>query len=161
MPSRDYCVGLISGVVNPDPSEKNPPREQPVPEQAPPIPRAVLVPELEQPLISDHERRLSLYNRLCFYYIEIRRPYRLRDFFEILELQVQIERRVEAALVHDGVDPGALFAYRNHIRQYLLGEARSPRPYLYYLRQIEENGTRASVPYLRVQRARRNLNLLF
>lgn len=59
MPSRDYCVGLISGVVNPDPSEKNPPREQPVPEQAPPIPRAVLVPELEQPLISDHERHTS------------------------------------------------------------------------------------------------------
>nr|WMB96610.1 ribosomal protein L2 [Solanum melongena]WMB96749.1 hypothetical protein [Solanum melongena] len=132
----------------------------PEPEVAP-IPRAVLVPELEHPLIPDIQRRAELQHRLSFYFIGRNEPRHLPLFLAILEKQFVLEKRVEAGLVREGFPPQIVLARRSEIRSLLFnhptrgGAALSENTLNRYLAQGERVGTQQSVPYLRVLRAAR------
>lgn len=80
----------------------------------------------------------------------------------IIDAQVIVERHVEAALVHDGFHPHSILARYVEIRGLLhspQGELLSERTYHSYVTQIEEHGTRQSVPYRRIRRAIQNADL--
>ncbi|CDP17418.1 unnamed protein product [Coffea canephora] len=139
------------------------PREETPP--PPPIPRAVLVPELVQPLLPDNLRMVELQQRLSIYFIGRHDRAHLPQFLGILEKQMLLEKRIEAALVRDGYAPDSIFAKRGEIRGIVLnhptrGVALSESTLNRYLSQIERDGTRLSTPYSRVMRAIGNLNLL-
>jgi hypothetical protein len=87
-------------------------------------------------------------------------------FLGILEKQLDIETKVEAALVYDGYDPRRILANMPEIRGVLFnhptrGMALSERTLDRYLREINESGTRHSTPYLRIvgEIHRENLSL--
>lgn len=131
------------------------------PEGAPPpdpeIAQAVLVPILEQPWMPDHARRMELFNRLAVHFVG--RHHELSAFLSLLEKQMQLEKKIEAALVHDGVNPINIKNGRHQIRGvvfYPRGTALSERTLNAYFSQIERNGTRQSVPFQRLLRALRN-----
>lgn len=72
-----------------------------------------------------------------------------------------MEKRVEAALVRDGVPPHIVLAWRSEIRGLLFnhptrGGALSENTLNRYLGQVDREGTRQSQPYLRLVRAIRN-----
>jgi len=154
----DAGRGSPSGPFYPPGREAQP--HIPEPEVAP-IPRAVLVPELERPLLPDIQRRAELQHRLSFYFIGRNEPRHLPLFLGILEKQFLLEKRVEAALVGDGFPPQIVLARRSEIRNLLFnhptrgGAALSENTLNRYLGQVERDGTQQSVPYLRVLRAAR------
>ncbi|KAK4364411.1 hypothetical protein RND71_015769 [Anisodus tanguticus] len=96
----DAGKGSSSGPLDLSPTREPEPRLS-EPEVAP-IPRFVLVPELEQPLLTNIQRREELQQRLAFYFIGKNERRHLPLFLGILEKQVLLEKRVEAALVRDG-----------------------------------------------------------
>ncbi|KAH0670341.1 hypothetical protein KY285_024930 [Solanum tuberosum] len=112
----DAGRGSPSGPFYPPGREAQP--HIPEPEVAP-IPRAVLVPELERPLLPDIQRRAELQHRLSFYFIGRNEPRHLPLFLGILEKQFLLEKRVEAALVGDGFPPQIVLARRSEIRNLL------------------------------------------
>lgn len=154
----DAGRGSPSGPFYPPGREAQP--HIPEPEVAP-IPRAVLVPEFERPLLPDIQRRAELQHRLSFYFIGRNEPRHLPLFLGILEKQFLLEKRVEAALVGDGFPPQIVLARRSEIRNLLFnhptrgGAALSENTLNRYLGQVERDGTQQSVPYLRVLRAAR------
>lgn len=130
---------------------------------APAIALPVEIPELEQPLIPDLERDRELYDRLLFLSVGQEQNNDLHRIVEIVRLQSMIERRVEAALVHDGFDPQSLIFNRHRIRGFIFyprGYAFSIETYRSYLNQISRLGTRETRLYQRVWRAIRNYDLL-
>ncbi|KAJ8551025.1 hypothetical protein K7X08_000395 [Anisodus acutangulus] len=96
----DAGRGSSSGPLDLSPASE-PELRHPEPEVAP-IPRAVLVSELEQPLLTDIQRRAELQQRLAFYFIRKNERMNLLLFLRILEKQVLLEKMVEAALVRNG-----------------------------------------------------------
>lgn len=73
---------------------------------------------------------------------------------------MRIEKSVEAALVHDGFDPGDVLNGRHQIRGIVLYPRGTPLgTYQSNYRNIEELGTRGSLPYRRVLRGIRQYDL--
>ncbi len=69
---------------------------------------------------------------------------------------MELEKRIEAALVHDGFAPLRLLAKRHEIRGILFNHptrslALSEGTIKRYLSKIERNGTRNSLPYLYIR----------
>jgi len=158
-PYISYCDGGQSAFT---PSPSPPPGEEPaLPQEAPPIPQQVLVPELPNPLIPDMERRQELYRRSLIH--GFFRPDRtLRESMQVVEYQLQIERWVEAALVGDGFAPASILYNLNLIRGFIFypfGDLLTEQTYARYVAQIESNGTRESLPYRRVRRAISNYEI--
>jgi len=126
-----------------------------------PVPRAILVPELEHPLLSDRQRRAELQTRLAFFFQERNEARHLPIYLGILDKQFLVEKRVEAALVQDGFSPQMLSRRKWEIRSILfshptrVGTAIAENTLNRYLAQMEREGTRQSLPYLRVIRASR------
>ena len=124
------------------------------------------IPQLEPPLITDHERFRELYQRFHMTSISGRTEITdLPDFTGRLERAVMIERMIEAALVFDGYDPNRIreritkireLLFNHPTRVLLLSEHTLDR----YLNEIQMNGTRQSVPYQRLVNAIRNSNLI-
>ena len=77
------------------------PEGAPLPD--PEIAQAVLVPILEQPLMPDHTRRMELFDRLAVHFVG--RHHEVSAFFSVLEKRMLLEKKIETALVHDGVNP--------------------------------------------------------
>ena len=131
-----------------------------IPEEAPaPAPR-VVIPRLEHPLLADALRMGELYRR--FLVNSFGRTYTLSTLMEVLDCQMRIEKSVEAALVHDGFDPGDVLNRRHQIRGIVLyprGTPLSLSTYISHYRNIEEFGTRGSLPYRRVLRGIRQYDL--
>ncbi|OVA01197.1 hypothetical protein BVC80_721g1 [Macleaya cordata] len=122
------------------------------------------VPQLDQPLMSDDYRRVELFRRLSLYFIGRNDAAHLPQVLGILEKQMLLEKKIEAALVHDGYNPLRIFEARHEIRGILFNHptrtlALSESTLDRYLGQIARNGTRQSVPYGRVVRAIRNYDL--
>lgn len=112
------------------------------------------VPRLDQPLMADAYRSVELQQRLSVHFIGRHDAAHLRPFLAILEKQMLLETRIEAALVADGYDPLSILDRRHQIRGILFnhptrGMALSERTLNGYLAQIERNGTRQSIPYIR------------
>lgn len=75
---------------------------------------------------------------------------------------MQLEKKIEAALVLDGINPINILNERHQIRGivfYPRGTALSERTLNTYLSQIERSGTRQSLPYQRILRSLRNYDL--
>lgn len=81
---------------------------------------------------------------------------------DVVEMQMEIEKRVEAALVGGGFPPELIKNRMNNIRGFLFyprGTALSPQTYQTHLLNIETRGTLLSVPYQRVEKAIRNFQI--
>lgn len=119
-----------------------------------------VIPELEPPLLDDNSRREELAARLGANWWGFAYNERILDSF--VRSQLSIERHVEAALVADGYSPQVVFERRHMIRGFLFypeGHALREDTYAGYLSQIDNFGTRQSVPYKRVIRSVRNSHL--
>ena len=162
------------GVQPPAPSDPTPtlvpvvpetgmPQDAPGHEILPPVPPEI--PRLEPPLITDRQRFIELQERFHIYYLGRNEISNLAEFAGRLERAVPIERNIEAALVFDGYHPDRIRLRINEIRGILFTHPTrvlllSEHTLDGYLNEIQTNGTRQSVPYLRVVRAIRNSNLL-
>lgn len=152
-----YCENALSPPLSPIQL----PEQPGTPPQALPVaPPPVVIPELIQPLLSDEARRDELYHRHSL--LNIGGNDNLRRMVSIIDSQARVERYVEAALVDDGYSPHSILSKYPQIRGLLhspQGELLQPRTYSGYITQIEQNGTRESVPYRRIMRAIRNYDL--
>lgn len=157
--SNSPAVGL-GFHFNPEGSpETGVPQGAPMPIEIPPE-----IPQLNQPLMLDDYRRVELQRRLSVYFIGRHDAAHLPQFLGILETQMQLEKKIEAALVHDGYHPLRVFQSRHEIRGILFNHptraiALSERTLTGYLSEINRNGTRQSIPYSRVVRAILNFDL--
>jgi len=127
-------------------------------EGVPPIPPDI--PVLEQPLIHDELRRVQLYNRLGPH--SFVREFNLRTLVDIVYQQAEVEKKIEAALVLDGIPPIRVLNELNRLRAVLFyprGTPLSPATLARYIQQISQSGTRQSIPYRRVIRAIQNYEL--
>jgi len=119
-----------------------------------------VIPELEPPLLDENTRRAELAGRLRANFLGIAYNERILDYF--VRTQLPIERHIEAALVADGYSPQVVFEKRHKIRGFIFypnGYALSQDAYAGHLTQIENFGTRQSVPYRRIRTAVRNSHL--
>lgn len=157
-PSVAYCEG--GNVFSPPPSPVQLPEEPLTPPEEPPVPQPVVIPQLDQPLISDETRRSLLYTRCLL--LNLGGNDDLRRMLSIIDAQVIVERYVEAALVDDGFNSHSILSKYRDIRGFIhspQGELLSARTYDSYVTQIREHGTRESVPYRRIMRAIQNYDL--
>lgn len=132
-------------------------------EEAPPQDHLFFVPDipvLEQPLLSDELRRAQLYNRLAPHsLVQELSPQRIVD---LVYQQAEVEKKIEASLILDGIHPMRFFYELNRLRGvifYPRGTPVSPATLARYIREIAQSGTRQSIPYRRVYRAIRNYEL--
>lgn len=119
-----------------------------------------VIPELNPPLIHDNIRRQELNERLGIHWMGMFFNLEIRDSF--VQTQLQIEKHIEGALVADGYPQDSLLEKRHQIRGFLFypkGTALSESTYVDYLQQIQNNGTRQSVPYRRILKALQNYDL--
>ena len=153
--------GIPSPVPNLHPEV---PPDTGVPQGAPvQIPVPPEIPQLEEPLMSVEDRWKELQLRLSLYFLGRNSWSDVGPFVRILERQVPIETKIEAALVDDGYNREDIHQKRFEIRGILFNRgvnALSERTLDEYLDQIERNGTRQSTPYRNVSRAIQNLDLI-
>lgn len=110
--------------------------------------------------LSDLERRKELYRRSLVPSIGKNLPVESID--RMINAQLLIEKRVEAALVEDGFSPLNIISKRNEIRGIMFspqGETLSLHTYQYYVTRLEETGTRSTIPYKRIIREVTRANL--
>lgn len=109
------------------------------------------VPQLYRPLMGDAFRTRELHLRLGLYFMG-RNTWRDNCvLLGILEKQVLVEKKIEAALVHDGYNPISVVIKRHEIRTILFNHPTrasvlSERTLDSFLDQIARNGTRQSIP---------------
>lgn len=128
-------IGSSEGSVN-----------QPVPNSSEPA--APLNPEVDQPA---GDRRLELTDRL--HINTVGRSYTPEQLESILETQLQIERKMEQALLSDGYSQEELSAKRHQIRGVLFyprGTTLSSDTYKKYLSDMETYGVHRTNPYRRL-----------
>ena len=120
-----------------------------------------VIPELEPPLLDDNTRRAELAGRLRTNWWGVAYTETILDSF--LQSQFKIDKYIEAAIVEDGYSRQVIFLRRHQIRGFLFyprGRALSEDVYADYMTQIENLGTRQSVPYRRIITAVQNSHLL-
>nr|YP_010127595.1 hypothetical protein KQ602_mgp05 [Bougainvillea spectabilis]QPP04919.1 hypothetical protein [Bougainvillea spectabilis] len=118
------------------------------------------IPVLEQPLIFDEVRRVELYHRLAPH--SFVQELRLKTIVDLVYQQAEVEKKIEATLVRDGIPRMRVLFELNRLRGVLFypqGTPLSPATLARYLREIAQSGTRQSTPYRRVYRAIRNYEL--
>ncbi|CAK8531984.1 unnamed protein product [Lathyrus sativus] len=127
--------------------------------EVPPAPPEV-PPVLAQQIIPDLQREGELYSRLLVNTFGENPT--LRRISETISIQTRIERLIESALVHSGVNPTRIFENRHRIRGiifYHRGRALSVRQYRSHLRSIYRLGTRDTRAFQRLMTAVRNYDL--
>jgi F-type H+-transporting ATPase subunit alpha len=126
----------------------------------PPVPPAAPIPE---PLLADQVRDSILYQRYLTLGLGVGDPGDLGRMVTIITSQALVEINIERALLQDGWSAGSILAHYTDIRGIIhtpQGRLLSPRTYGSYVAQINEQGTRRSVPYQRIARALNNFDLL-
>ncbi|KAG8362773.1 hypothetical protein BUALT_BualtUnG0042400 [Buddleja alternifolia] len=117
----------------------------------------------DPPLLPDVLRERELASRLNLSFIGRHSWADMRQFVSMVTKQTLIEKRVEAALVQDGFRPENILSQRHIMRGILFFNARgmafSEPTFFSYLNKIQRDGTRASLPYVRVLRAIDNYDL--
>lgn len=120
-----------------------------------------MIPELHPPLLDDNTRRAELDERLRTNWYAY--AYTERNVDSFVRIQLQIDKHMEAALVEDGYSRQMVFEKRNKIRGFFLypkGRALDLDTYKGHLDQIENWGTRQSVPYRYIRRALTHYDLI-
>ncbi|XP_028802039.1 uncharacterized protein LOC114757204 [Neltuma alba] len=158
-----HCDAAGTGSFDfPSPPPAAEPPEAPIQgPQVPQQPPAPVIPQLEQPLLSDEARADVLYSRYGL--LNFGGDDGFRRMSSIISNQGFIERSIEAALVDDGFHPLSILHRYAEIRGILhspRGQLLSEPTYRTYVSQIREQGTRESVPYRRVIQAVRGSHLL-
>ncbi|KAM7249877.1 hypothetical protein ACFE04_019656 [Oxalis oulophora] len=118
------------------------------------------IPVLDQPLLPEIQIQDELYRR--FLVNTIGEFPSLERISETVRVQSQIERQVEAALVHHGFREESILMNRHLIRGFVFyhrGRALSPRTYRAYLNEISRLGTRDTRAFQRIIRAIQNSDL--
>jgi hypothetical protein len=135
-----------------------------VPPAAPEVlevpPAAPEVPVLLDALIPDPQREAELYSR--FWINTLGENPTLRRISDTISVQSEIDRLIEAALIHSGFNPTRVLRNRHRIRGivfYPRGRALSLRQYRYHLRSIYRLGTRDTRAFQRLMTAVRNYDL--
>ena len=143
-----------------DPAELRRELSQPpqVNEEGPPIEwgqdAVVFVPDipvLEQPLLHDDLRRTQLSNRLATHSFVQQLP--LNTIVDLVYQQAEVEKKIEACLILDGIPPMRFLYELNRLRGVLFyprGTPLSPATLARYIQEIAQSGTRQSIPYRRV-----------
>lgn len=105
-------------------------------------------------MLPDVLRERELASRLNLSFIGRHSWADMRQFVSMVTKQTLIEKRVEAALVQDGFRPENILSQRHIMRGILFFNARgmafSELTLNSYLNKIQRDGTRASLPYVRV-----------
>jgi hypothetical protein len=123
-------------------------------------PAAPEVPVFAQLIIPDPQREAELYSR--FLVNTIGENPTLRRITDTISVQNEIERLIEAALVHSGFNPTRILHNRHRIRGivfYPRGRALSLRQYRSHLQSIYRLGTRDTRAFQRLMTAVRNYDL--
>lgn len=149
---QDGWTSILGTSSSENPSEPSINQPQPAPEQPglDPIP----------PLLSDEERRDNLYHRYLL--LNLGGNDGLEPMSNILNAQIAVEKSIEEALVEDGFQPQSILQKYPQLRGLIhspQGQLLRERTYRSYMAQIQENGTRESVPYRRIMQAIRNFDL--
>jgi hypothetical protein len=137
----------------------SPSQEMPGSPPPAPIPPAVPIPE---PLLANQVRDRALYQRYLLLSLGEGGAGDLGRMVNIISTQAEIERRIEQALLEDGWSTRSILAHYTEIRGIIhspRGSLLSPPTYRAYLSQINEQGTRQSVPYRRILHALDHLDL--
>lgn len=111
-------------------------------------------------IIPDPQREAELYSR--FLVNTIGENPTLRRITDTISVQNEIERLIEAALVHSGFNPTRILHNRHRIRGivfYPRGRALSLRQYRSHLQSIYRLGTRDTRAFQRLMTAVRNYDL--
>lgn len=120
------------------------------------------IPVLEQPLIPDDLRLRQLLVRLSPH--SVVNQFSLQTIVDLVYQQAEVEKKIEASLILDGISPIHFFSELNDLRGFLFysrGYPISAATLARYLRQITRLGTRQSIPYRRVKRAILNYQLFW
>lgn len=108
------------------------------------------IPVLEEPLISDdHVRRVQLNQRLGPHSF-VGQDISLRTMVDLVYQQAEIEKKIEAALVLDGIPRIRVLNELNRLRGVLFyprGTPLKPATLARYIQEIAQSGTRQSAPY--------------
>ena len=106
-------------------------------------------------LLDENVRKKELLDRLRIHnLLENRSSIEVEE--QIAELQVEIEKKIEQALLSDGYAKDSLVAKRNAIRGFIFyphGTLFSSRTYGDYLDSMNQLGTHRSLPYRRLMEA--------
>lgn len=111
-------------------------------------------PDVYQPLLSDEIRKEELSDRLRINVIGKGYSPQVED--SILSQQLEIEKKIEQALLSDGYSRDSILAKRHQIRGFIFyprGTAFSESTYSEYLDFMENYGTHRSLPYRRLMEA--------
>jgi hypothetical protein len=140
-----------------------PPAEAEVPAPPSPPPPPPVIPELPQPLIPDPIRRQELAAGVGLQFLGRNTWEDVTRQMDILHMRMLLETRVEAALIGDGCRAEDLIRKRFEVRDVLFykrgGEPLAAQTLRRYLSEIDNTGTRSSVPYRRVVRAIQNSDI--
>jgi len=109
-------------------------------------------PEVYHPFLSDEIRRQELSDRLAIN--SLRKGFSIEVHTSIVESQIEIERKMEEALLSEGYSRENLINKKRHeIRGFLFyprGTSLSQSVYEHDLNQIRTHGTHRSPPYTRL-----------
>ena len=140
-----------------------PPAEAEVPEPLSPPPPRPEIPELAQPLMLDQDRRHELAIGVGLQFFGRNAWRDVTQQMDMLSLRMLLETRIEAALIGDGYRAEDLIRKRFEVRDVLFykrdGQPFSEQTLRRYLSEIDNSGTRSSVPYRKVVRAIRNSDI--
>jgi hypothetical protein len=139
------------------------PAEAEVPAPPSPPPPPPVIPELAQPLIPDPIRRQELFAGVGLQFLGRNTWEDVTRQMDILHMRMLLETRVEAALIGDGCRAEDLIRKRFEVRDILFykrgGEPLAAQTLRRYLSEIDNTGTRSSVPYRKVVRAIQNSDI--
>lgn len=140
-----------------------PPAGAEFPEPLSPPPPRPEIPELAQPLMLDQDRRHELAVGVGLQFFGRNAWRDVTQQMDMLSLRMLLETRIEAALIDDGYRAEDLIRKRFEVRDVLFykrdGQPFSEQTLRRYLSEIDNSGTRSSVPYRKVVRAIRNSDI--
>ncbi|KAL6582644.1 hypothetical protein OROMI_004722 [Orobanche minor] len=128
-----YCDQGFSKTPSP-PTPIQLPEEPLTPPEAPPVAPPIIIPQFDQPLLSDAHRRNVLYQRYSV--LNFGGNDSLACMVSIIDSQFIIERNMEAAVVDDGFRPQSILYRMTEIRGFIhspAGDLLSSRTYQSYI----------------------------
>lgn len=147
--------------ADPGPSSSNQGGQESTSQPVADVPAAPMDPDLYVPLLEDGDRRRELTDR--FRINSIGFPENPEERHQIVETHLQIEKKIEKALLSDGYSRDSLLAKRHQIRAILFyprGSPLSKKTYGKYLFNMNNYGTHRTLPYKRILDALARLDLI-
>nr|QXI86836.1 hypothetical protein [Lactuca saligna] len=119
--------------------------------------------EVKQPLMGDQQRHEELANRLNHHFLGKSEQIGSLAYDDLLDKQILIEEKLEIALLNEGFSRDRILANRYEIRElifYKEGVPLKEETLGMHLAQIQSDPF-SNIPYRKIQRSIRNLDLFF